>query len=430
MSFRRFTALAIAVFGWSLGGVGVSVADSGAIALSDDERRYLAERGPIRMCVDPDWEPFERIDENGRHVGMAADLIALVTQRLGIEIELYPTDTWEAALEASQSGACDLMSFLNRTPAREAWLIFTEPLFFDPNVIITRVEHHDIPDPSRLTNETIALPAGTMVAERIQRDFPGLHLIPTESESEAISLVSRGVVDMTVRSLVVAAYTIKQEGLFNLKVAGRIPDYGNALRIGVLKDQVMLRDILDKGVRTLTDAERDVISNRHAGVTIIERVDYRVVWEIVIGALLVIVVLLWLYRRQHQLNRQAAQLAEQRIAQERSAREEQRRLVSMLSHEIKTPLAMIDGAAQTLTHLTRADTPEVIRRIDRIRRATARLGGLTEQLLEKDRLEDDTLTLRRQTVHMDKLIHQLVEEFDPDGGIHLSCDFSSLKTMH
>lgn len=30
---------------------------------------------------------------------------------------------------------------MNQTPAREKWLVFTEPFFTDPNVFVTREEH-------------------------------------------------------------------------------------------------------------------------------------------------------------------------------------------------------------------------------------------------------------------------------------------------
>jgi hypothetical protein len=36
------------------------------IDLTPVEKAYLAEKKEITMCVDPDWEPFEIIDEEGR----------------------------------------------------------------------------------------------------------------------------------------------------------------------------------------------------------------------------------------------------------------------------------------------------------------------------------------------------------------------------
>ena len=155
------------------------------ITFTAREKSYIEHAGTITMCVDPDWLPFERIDERGQHEGIAADLIRLVAQRVGLSIEPYPVSNWEESLAASKSKRCQIMSFLNQTPERDTWLIFTQPLFFDPNVIITREEHPFIADPRGLRNESVALPRGTMVEERIRRDYPNLRVITTGGNCQA-----------------------------------------------------------------------------------------------------------------------------------------------------------------------------------------------------------------------------------------------------
>lgn len=55
---------------------------------------------------------------------MAADLLALVGARTGVQFVLHPTTTWAESVAASQAGKCLAMSFLNRTPDRDRWLIF------------------------------------------------------------------------------------------------------------------------------------------------------------------------------------------------------------------------------------------------------------------------------------------------------------------
>ncbi|WP_211213787.1 transporter substrate-binding domain-containing protein, partial [Aquaspirillum serpens] len=128
-------------------GIGLSqpVVAAHSVSLSAEEQRYLAQHPVIKVCVDPDWAPFERINEQGQHEGIGADLLQLVAKRVGIRVELYPVLNWEESLAASKSGRCQIMSFLNQTPAREKWLIFTEPVFYDQNAIITREEHPFIP---------------------------------------------------------------------------------------------------------------------------------------------------------------------------------------------------------------------------------------------------------------------------------------------
>ena len=59
-------------------------------ALSDLERRWVQEHPVIRLGVDPAWPPFDFIDGQGAHSGMAADFLHLLGQRLGLTFELGP----------------------------------------------------------------------------------------------------------------------------------------------------------------------------------------------------------------------------------------------------------------------------------------------------------------------------------------------------
>jgi signal transduction histidine kinase/ABC-type amino acid transport substrate-binding protein len=398
--------------------------------LSAEERAYLARHPVVRLCVDPDWAPFERINARGEHEGIGANLVQLVAKRVGLTVELLPVASWDESLAASKAGRCELMSFLNQTPARDAWLIFTEPIFTDPNVFITREEHGFIAEPHALSGESIALPRGTMVEERIRRDFPNLRVILTGSEPEAIELVASRRADMTMRSLIVAAYTIKKEGHFNLKIAGQIPEYANELRIGVLKGEPLLRSILDKGVRSVTLQEREAISNRHVAINVHQGVAYSLIWKgLGVAALIALLAFLW-HRKQRELDQARTLLAEQCMAQEQAARREQGRLVAMLSHEMRTPLAVIDAAAQSLAILTaereaRQGTEEetgiqTSRRIERIRAAVGHLSNLTLQLLAKDRLDDAALTLKPVPLDAAELCRELVEQVDGDGRVQLA----------
>lgn len=280
-----------------------------ALVFSTQETAYITNKPVIKMCVDPDWEPFERINEQGLHVGISADLVQLVAERVGLKIELYPVRSWDESLAASKAGQCQIMSFLNQTPARDQWLVFTDPIFIDQNIIVTHEDHPYIGDLKWLKDKTVALPRGTMVEERIRKDYPDLKIITTSSEPEAISLVSKRQADMTVRSLMVAAFAIKKEGLFNLKISGQVPDYTNKLRIGVIKDEPILRDILDKGVKSISVQEREAIANRHISINVQRGTDYTLVWEIaILAALLLTIALVW-NKKLSRMNRELARMS-------------------------------------------------------------------------------------------------------------------------
>lgn len=309
-TFRKLAILlpALLVTFWS---VFAYAADSPhpVINLTPQEKAYIEKIGSIKMCVDPDWIPFEQINNQGQHKGIAADLVQLVAQRVGLHIELYAVKNWDESLAASKGKLCQIMSFLNQTPERDAWLIFTDPIFYDSNVIITREEHAFVADAKGLQNERIALPRGTMVEERVRRDFPNLKVVLTGSEPESMTLVSERKADLTIRSLIVAANAIKKEGLFNLKIAGQIPEYTNKLRIGVLKDEKTLRNILDKGVKTITAQEREAISNKHVTINVQQGVDYRLVWKIFAGFSLAMLLVIYRHRKLSAINKELERLS-------------------------------------------------------------------------------------------------------------------------
>ncbi|HRJ61140.1 MAG TPA: diguanylate cyclase [Azospirillaceae bacterium] len=226
------------------------------------------------FCVDPDWPPYEIINQNGEHEGIAADLLRLAAERAGVGLKLIRAKDWDESVAASKRGDCDMLSFLNQTPKRDEWLIFTDPIFTDPNVVITREEHAYVSDLAELSGRVIALPKGTSIEERVRRDYPNLRVVVADSESEAFAMVSDRRADLTIRSMTVAVYTIKKEGWFNLKIAGQVPGYENRLRVGVRKENPALRDALNRGVVMVTPQERREIANRHVSINVQTAVDY------------------------------------------------------------------------------------------------------------------------------------------------------------
>ena len=263
------------------------------VVLTPAERAYLKNHNKVTLCVDPDWVPYERIDAAGRHVGIAADLLSLVSARTGIVFELVPTHDWNESLNFSKTGQCQVLSFLNQSAERSEWLIFTSPLFSDPNVFITREEHPFISDPAALENESIVFPEGTAMEGMVRDRYPNLEIMLAKSEDEALEMVSSRRCSMTMRSLIVAAYTIRKDGLFNLKIAGQLPMYTNHLRIGVSKSEGVLRNILDKGVQSISPQEKGRVVNQHVAINVQTMLDPR--WFFAGGGLAAIIAALWGY---------------------------------------------------------------------------------------------------------------------------------------
>jgi two-component system, NarL family, sensor histidine kinase EvgS len=265
-----------------------------AIALSKEEQSYIDKKELITMCVDPDWLPFEKLDEKNKHIGISADLIKLLSTRLGIQIDIVPSKNWEESLSFSKNKKCDILSFLNKTPQREKWLDFTDILFTDENVIIGRAEMPLIKDLSKI-QASIAIPKGTAMYEKIENDFPNLIIIPVDSENEAFNFIEQKKVDLTIRSLIVSAYTIKENSFFNLKILYNPKNYENNLRIGIQKNEPILKAILNKGINTITQEDRNEIVNKWVTIKYENKSDYTYLW--ISLALMLIISIFFLYRQ-------------------------------------------------------------------------------------------------------------------------------------
>jgi PAS domain S-box-containing protein len=129
-----------------------------------------------------------------------------------------------------------------------------------------------------------------------------------------------------------------------------------------------------------------------------------------------------IYRDVTAREQQAAALA-RALQIEREANQQQRRFIAVASHEFRTPLAIIDGAAQRLLARLSGADEEIVRRLHRIRSATARMTGLTEVTLSSARLESGQLQLKPSRFDVLGMLRELCERqrgVTPDFAIELA----------
>jgi len=99
--------------------------------------------------------------------------------------------------------------------------------------------------------------------------------------------------------------------------------------------------------------------------------------------------------------------AEAELAGERLARQRLRTFIDMAAHEFKTPLAVVDSAAQMIDLLAAPVRPDIAERLASIRRAVRRLVDLIETCLASER--DTELALDRQPVTGGEIVEGAAE---------------------
>jgi PAS domain S-box-containing protein len=232
------------------------------LSLTDAQSAWLSEHPVIRIGVDPDYKPFESVDENGVYKGIAADYLALIAQRLGIEFQLVPGLTWTQVLDKVQSGGVDLVPVITDTPQRRDFLAFTRNYLSFPSVIVTRRDHPLISGLADLANSTMALPASYIDVEQIASNYPSIGILEVGNAQEALSAVATGQAAATQGNIAVLGYYIQKNNLFNLKISGPSGFPGGLHAIGVRRDWPQLVQILDQALDSITQAEHQAIRNK------------------------------------------------------------------------------------------------------------------------------------------------------------------------
>ncbi len=364
--------------------------DKKRIALSKVEQTYLRRKGTLRMCVDPDWMPYERINEKGEHEGMAADFIRLFAKRLHLKIALVPTKSWAESLEKAKSGGCDFLSFLNKTPERSEYLTFTEPIVVSHNVIIAREDQEYMPDIKDALHMRIGMVKGYANEERTKKDLPDAKLVYVKSLDDGLKKVSDGKIDVMIEGLLSAGLRISELGLANLKIAGQT-SYKDEYRIGVRKDEPILLDVLDKAVRSLDPLEKNEIIRRWVSVKFERGFDYGLLWKILAGIALLFAGTFFYIRKLAALNK-ALSAAKEKAETATRAKSD---FLANMSHELRTPLNAILGFSQ-LTAQREGLQDDVKENLSIINRSGRHLLKNINSVLEMSKIEAgiDTLTVQ------------------------------------
>ncbi|HEX4872481.1 MAG TPA: transporter substrate-binding domain-containing protein, partial [Nevskiaceae bacterium] len=174
----------------------------------------------VRLGIDPSFPPVEFVDAQGRHAGLVADYLALLSQRSGLRFEPQLGLSWEAAYRRGLSGEIDVFASVARTPERENDFSFIGPYLTLPSLVITRRDYPGIGTLERLGGETLAVVAGYAEVDLIRRHYPEIRMLRVASVAEGLKAVARGEATATLTGQAVYLHEMQRLGLSNLKAGG------------------------------------------------------------------------------------------------------------------------------------------------------------------------------------------------------------------
>lgn len=280
--------------------------NSPRITLTQAEQAYLQQRGhTLTLCVDPNWLPLDALDKHGQHTGLAADVMALLTQRLNLTTHVRRTADWAESLKAARQGQCDMLPMIMQTPQRQADFQFTTPYYVTPTVLLGRIETPFVDALEDFRQKKVAVVRHYAFAELLRLRYPHLVLVEVSDEREGLRRLQNREVDAYMSTLMTTSYYLREMGLADIKVIARVPiDWTLSMASG--KDAPLLHAILQKFVDSLTEEERRRIEARWNAIELSESVNYTLAIQIGLGALLLVILMVLWNRKLGSLNRKLA----------------------------------------------------------------------------------------------------------------------------
>jgi len=283
---------------------------SSQLNLTQVEQEYLKNKKQINLCVDPNWMPFEKIDKNGRHIGMTADYFDIFRDTLNIDIKLIPSKTWKESIELAKSRRCDIMSLVMETKERKKYLNFTTPYLEIPLVIATRSNIPFITDIESITNKKVGITKGYAFIEILKKKHPNLNIVEVEDITDGLNKVCNGELYGYIGTLASIGYKFQTKFNGELKITGKFYEKWE-LGIGVRSDDKILFDIFQKAIDNIDTKQRQRILNSWISIKYEKGTDYALIWQILTVALLVIILGLYRHYLLKRSNNQLSSLNKQ-----------------------------------------------------------------------------------------------------------------------
>ncbi|MDR1686661.1 MAG: transporter substrate-binding domain-containing protein [Desulfovibrio sp.] len=387
---------------------GAAVVQGAAPILTEAEKEFIRKHPVIRVGINPNFAPFEFLDNWRNYAGIAPDYLALISEKTGLRfapaVEVPYTETQEKV----RAGELDLLPALDWTAEWEKEFLLTQRYYEYKPALVVR-EDSPFKSVEEFRGRPLAVQKNTA---NVQFAFSTLQagLSLYASEEDALLAVTDGRETAMLGYLPAVLHAIRKLGLPNLNYITFASGNSNGLCMGVRTDLPELRDILNKALAAVTPSEKAAIHSRWIHVSGIgdagekRRIRYLAGASaaLLLAMAAFIVLKIYSHRKRIALHRQNECILQSMVRQRTEDLQNQTRLaveashaksafLATMSHEIRSPMNVVVGLAEVL--LRRELPPDVAKEVRYIRQAGVSLLSIINDILDFSKIEAGKITI-------------------------------------
>ncbi|MDM5131599.1 transporter substrate-binding domain-containing protein [Aeromonas piscicola] len=227
--------------------------------LSQSELNWIDERKAVIVGINKNNVPYTFIGHEGKPVGIANDVLDIITGLSGLDFEIKTYDSDDEVKNAVISGDVDLMAAY-QNKVMEASLTSTINYNRDDIVALTS-DRMSIDNGGRFIGKKIAVSEGISNYSTFRQRYPNTEIIFVSNGVDTLRLLSEGKVNGAVTSLYQAKYFLSSNNfvdkyLFLERVSDNPLEFSFALR----SSDVQLLKIMNKVIKAIPPSDLSRIS--------------------------------------------------------------------------------------------------------------------------------------------------------------------------
>jgi|GEM_PF-6516728 len=269
------------------------------LALSQEERDWLAKAPLITVATRHGWAPIEFISEGGEYRGISIDYLRKIEAMLGIRFKLI------ASSDSPLNEPADIISSTYATPAIAASRFqLLDPPHIDKHFVIysqqTGPHYQSLAD---LKGKKVAAFKTGVISKILAENHPEIVLYPVDIAEEALEALLAGKVDAYVGNPIIVNYVAQHHGMSHIIISGKTP-YRADLHMAVRKDWPVLIAAMSKALASIAADERATVMTGWEPVSYQYSLNLPLVVSIMLGSGLM---LFFFYNWNRRLNREISE---------------------------------------------------------------------------------------------------------------------------
>ncbi len=268
--------------------------------LTEEQKQYLKDKKELKMCVDPNWMPLEMI-EDGKHMGIAAEFMNIISKKINIPIDLVITKNWTQTLNRAQKYRCDILSLAEKTPSRQKYLDFTTPYIVTPLVIVTKTGVPFINNIESIKNRKLGIVENYSIFELLKNKFPDINLVQVESVVDGLEQVQQEKIFGLIDNSIVINHEIYKRSIDDLNISGQFKE-SFFLSIASRNDEPILHEIMEKALGSIDSKDREKVFYKWTHLKYDKVIDYKLVSEILFSSIAILLLFIyWNFKLKEEI---------------------------------------------------------------------------------------------------------------------------------